>query len=60
MGKGQLFVKSGTSINKCEKKKGRKERKKKCGRKGGYRITIKQTPPIAADEDPPREDKTGG
>lgn len=33
MGKGQLFVNNGTSINKCEKKK--KERKKKCGRKGG-------------------------
>lgn len=41
-------------------RKKKKERKKKCGRKGGYRITIKQTPPIAADEDPPREDKTGG
>ena len=42
------------------KKKRKKRKKKKCGRKGGYRITIKQTPPIAADEDPPREDKTGG
>lgn len=40
--------------------KKKKKKEKKCGRKGGYRITIKQTPPIAADEDPPREDKTGG
>ena len=47
MGKGQLLVKSGISINKC-------------GRKGGYRITIRKTPLIAADEDPPREAKTGG
>lgn len=47
-------------LTNVKKKKRRKERKKKCGRKGGYRITIKQTPPIAADEDPPREDKTGG
>ena len=28
MGKGQLFVNSGTSINKCEKKKERKKEKK--------------------------------
>jgi hypothetical protein len=55
MGKGQLFVKSGTSINKCEKKK-----RKKKNVEGKGATTIKQTPPIAADEDPPREDKTGG
>lgn len=50
MGKGQLFVNNGTSINKCEKKK--KERKE-MWKERGQRITFKQTPPIAADEDHP-------
>ena len=59
MGKGQLFVNSGTSINKCEKKK-KERKKKKCGRKGGERITFKQTPPIAADEDHPERIKLVG
>lgn len=36
MGKGQLFVNNGTSINKCEKKK--KERKKNVEGKGAREL----------------------